>query len=288
MIRFALPVVCFSLLAFPLAKNGQRSQKAYGLDYVLFKGQPAPSKDLFDTLSRQARWDDESGDLNPTGFHMRFVKIDEQTGADGRITDRYRVYVDGAPENKIFAFGSWPINKPLAFDSHDIYVNGQGLLLLHKPKPEQELSLSEPEDELVVVANTGTAEPVRYIFTRRDGQLLISATLVPHPIKSEEQGCQLEVRIAAPDASSVLLVIDGFPAKEKIPLVLESEDLSLSETMITNEDGHAVIAAFPFIPGKTQGTLRASAEGPGCLPEVRLPWSSAAQAPASTSPKKKP
>jgi len=36
-------------------------------------------------------------------------------------------------------------------DPHDIYVNGQGLLLTHKPKPEQEMSFSAPGDEFEVM-----------------------------------------------------------------------------------------------------------------------------------------
>jgi len=140
----------------------------------------------------------------------------------------------------------------------------------------------------VVVTKTVSAEPVRYLFTSRDKKLQISATLVPHPMKSEEHGCRLEARLSAPDASSVLIVADGFPAKEKIPFVLESEDLSFSGSMAANQDGHAVMAAFPFVAGKAQGTLRATAEGPECLPTVVLPWGLVAPAPNPAPAQKQP
>ena len=193
--------------------------------------------------------------------------------------------MDGAPEDKVFAIATWTLSQPLKYDPRDIYVNGQGLLMIHRPKPEQEMSLTTPDDELVVSMSAVNAEPVRFLFSRRDRQLLISTTVVPRPVKSEERGCRLEARLAAPDASSVLIVADGFPAKEKIPLVLESEGQPLSEVMTTNQDGHAVMAAFPFVPGKTQGSLRATAEGPDCLPSVVLPWGpAAAPAPAKMKP----
>jgi hypothetical protein len=52
--------------------------------------------------------------------------------------------------------------------------------------------------------------------------------------------------------------------------------------METDQDGHAVMAVVPIVPGKTQGTLKASAEGRNCLPSVLLPWSAAAKAPEKT------
>jgi hypothetical protein len=215
------------------------------------------------------------------------VKVDEQAAPEGRVTTRYRVYAEGAPENKIFGFATWQLNQNLAYDAHDIYVNGQGLLMIHKPNSEQELSLSAPGDELVVAATVASAEPVRYLLSRRDGQLLISATLVPRPVLSEDKGCRLEARIAMPDASSVLIVVSGFPAKSQVPFVLESEGLVISQVLTTNLDGRAAVAVFPFVPGKAQGTLRASAEGPDCVPSVVLPWGLAAPS-ALNSPSTRP
>jgi hypothetical protein len=42
--------------------------------------------------------------------------------------------------------------------------------------------------------------------------------------------------------------------------------------MSSNAEGHAVVAVFPYVAGIAQGMLKASAEGPGCLPYVVLPW----------------
>jgi hypothetical protein len=104
---------------------------------------------------------------------------------------------------------------------------------------------------------------------------------------SVDKGCRLEVRIAQPDATAVLIIADRFPARERIPLVLESEGSSASEMLTTNADGHAVMAVFPYVPGKAQGMLKATAEGPGCLPAVLLQWGPAHQA-ASTNPQLEP
>jgi hypothetical protein len=278
---FACTLVCV-LFHSPVFSYGQIVKKPEGLTYSHFRGQAAPTKELTTLLERQARWDEAGGpgDLNPSKLRMRFQKIDEQVTPGGRVATRYRVFVEGAPENKVFSFTAWPMAKPFSPDPRDIYVNGQGLLLLHKPRPEQEMSFKS-EDELEITPLTDSAEPMRYLLARRDGQLQIFGTLVPNPVVSEEQGCRLEVRIAQPDAAAALIIIDGFPVRTKISLVLESEGAGSSEVVMTNLDGHGVLADFPFVPGKTHGVLKVSAEGPNCLPSILLPWGSA-NAPTAT------
>ncbi len=278
--RFFVPITLCALLFFPLSVFAQESKQSNGLYYASFRGQSSPSKELLATLERQALWEQESGNHNPTGLRLRFVKIDDQKTPEGVVAARYRIFAEGAAENKVFAFGSWTIGKTFTTESRDIYVNGQGLLMNHKPLPEQEMSLQDP-DELVVQPVTVTAEPMRYALTPRDGQTQIFGTVVPHPLVADEQGCRLEVLLGEPAAKSVLFVIDGFPVKSRISLVLESEGKSMSQVVVTNQDGHAVLAAFPYITGKTQGSIKASAEGPNCLPSVVLPWGQADQPPAA-------
>jgi hypothetical protein len=259
---------------------GQDLKQSNVLNYFNFSGRSTPSKELLTLLERQARWDDAvSGDLNltgsrfnPAGLHLRFVKIDEQALPGGHGTARYRVFAEGAPENKVYAFGSWTITNSLSVDPRDFYVNGQGLLMIHEPKPEQEFSFKAGDDELVITAVTDSGIPSRYQIISRDRQLMLYGTLVPNPVVAEEQTCRLEVRIAQIDATAVLIVADRFPAKAKIPLVLESEGSSVSQMLTTNAEGHAVMAVFPYVAGIAKGQLKASAEGPGCLPYVVLPW----------------
>jgi hypothetical protein len=267
---------------------GQHSKKKEVLKYISpdviqyarFNGQYDPSKELLSLLDRQARWDDAGvGDQNPTGLRfnpsglsLSFVKIDEQVTQGGLGSARYRVYAEGAPENKVYAFRTWSIDNILSTDPRDLYVNGQGLLMIHPPQPEQEMSFKAGDDEFDVLTVTESAEPVRYLFSSKDRQLLIYGTLVLHPVVAEVKGCRLEVRIAQPDATAVLIIADRFPAKAKIPLVLESEGSIVNELLSTNADGHAVMAVFPYIPSKAKGVLKATAEGPTCLPYVVLPW----------------
>jgi hypothetical protein len=283
---------CF-LLLFALPFRGQKSKKPGDLNhfskqsdlinYSRFDNEFTPSRGLLSILERQARWDDAAGNLNPSGLHLRFDKIDEQATPGGRVAERYRVFAEGAPENKVFAFESWPVDKAISADPRNLYVNVQGLLMIHRPKPEEELSFTAAEDEFEVTLMTGSAEPMRFLLSSIDGQLRVFGTLVPHPVVSVDQGCRLEARVAQPDTTAALILLDGFPAKARIPVVLQSEGAAVSEVLTVDSDGHAVMADFPYVPGKAQGTLRATAEGPRCLPSVVLPWGPVTQ-PAPKTP----
>ncbi|MGO9318881.1 MAG: hypothetical protein ACLP1U_13845 [Terracidiphilus sp.] len=282
------------LLVSPLNTYGQDLKQLSVLNHFSFKGQAPPSHNLLTLVERQARWDDAgAGDLsltgshfNPDGLQLRFVKIDEQVLPGGHGTARYRVFAEGAPENKVYFWGSWPMASELTYDPRDLYVNGQGLLMIHKPKPEQELSFKAADgDEYVITTVTDSAVPTRYLLSSRDRQLMIYGTLVPNPVLMEEHTCRLEARMAQPDASAVLIIVDRFAARAKIPLVLESEGSSASVMMNSNAEGHAVTAVFPYVAGITHGNLKASAEGAGCLPYVVIPWGALPEAaPVSSQP----
>jgi len=289
----ALPsrlIVCLSVLVSfqsPFLCYGQDSRKSDAVHYFRFYGQPFPASDLRVLLERQILWDDTGQNfLNPSGLQLSFEKIDEQTTPGGRVAARYRVLVPGAPENKVFAFESWPVGKKVSADSRDIYVNGQGLLMIHRPKPEQESSFNAGDDELEIAPVTETAEPIRFVLTSKDGQLRVFGTLVPHPLAADDQGCRLEVRIAQPESATFLIVADRFPENAKIPLVLESEGMIAREMLLTDSNGHAVMAGSPSVPHKAQGTFKATAEGPHCLPSVLLPWSVDPHAAAEKTPEK--
>ncbi|MGB6719348.1 MAG: hypothetical protein WBE72_01025 [Terracidiphilus sp.] len=253
--------------------SGESSKTQGDLAYSSFPGQPAPSQDQLTTLINQARWDTaRAGDRNPDGLRLRFEKI-EGPGAQGTASARYRVFAEGAPDNKVYGLTLWVVGQKLVHDPRDLYVNDQGLVMTHRPRPGQENALKTPGDELELMPEAGTAEPVRYMLSSKDDALSILGTLVPHPVVGQDQSCTLELRIAEPHATAVLLVAEGFPPDTGIPLVLESEGETIHMTMAANSSGHAEVADFPTVSGKAHGTLKATAEGSDCLPSALLPWS---------------
>jgi hypothetical protein len=261
-------------LACAVFSSGQTSKTPEGLVYSSFPGEPGPSRDLLTTLVNQARWDSpQAGDRNPDGLRLRFEKIDAQ----GAVPAGYRVFAEGAPANKVYGLEIWLVGKKLADDPRDLYLNDQGLVMMHRPRPGQDGILKAPGEELELTPEAVTAEPVRYMLSSKDDQLSILGTLVPHPLLARDQACTLELRVAETHATAVLLVAEGFPADAKIPLVLESEGQTIHSVMPTNSSGHAEVANFPSVPGKMQGSLKVTAEGKSCLPEADLPWGAPAE-----------
>ncbi len=263
------------------------------IDYAVFGAQAPPSKEMLDLLQSEVAWDRATPDgTNPLGLKLRFVMIDD--AANAAATPRYRIFADGAPENKVFSFGTWLVSKDIVHDSNfihanagvagsrDVYVNARGLLMYHKPKPEEAQS-SRMADEVEVRPVAANGEPIRYMLDSLDAELQIVGTLVPHPVEAEDEGCRLEVRIARPGAEAVLIFVEGFPAKARIPVVLQSVDAVVTQVLIADSDGRAVLAGFPHVPEKTQGMLKVTAEGASCLPSVQLPWGGAG-APAPKTP----
>jgi hypothetical protein len=284
---FVCVALCVMLYSpFSYGKGSKKSdvlnrltKQSGSLQYSLFQWQSPPTKQLLAILDHQVQWDNViPDDPSSSGLRLRFEKIDGTVEQNSRVTERYRFFAEGASENKVFVLRTWLVDNTLSADTRDIYVNTQGLLMIHKPKPGQEMILKAGDDELVVVVAADNAEPVRFVLASRDGETQFYGTLVPHPLAADEQGCRLEVRIAQPDASAVLVIADGFPAKAKIPLVLESGGSVDSEVLTTNSDGHAEIASFPLATDKDLEVIKASAEGPGCLPSVVLQRSAAAHA----------
>lgn len=276
-LRRILLIALIALFQFQIVSYGKPPKKneTEGLVYATFPGQPDPPKPLLELLVRQARWD--NGDIrngNEQHLKLQFDKVADQAAPDGAVP-RYRVFAVGAPENKVYAWRVWQPGEEPKSEPGDLYVNARGLLMTRRPMPAEEYSLRAPGAEFYISPQADSAVPIRYDISSRDDQLSLPGTLVPQPIAAEDHGCRLEVRVAQPNAAVVLFVADGFPSESKIPLVLESEGQTVNMTMITDSAGHAIVAGFPQVAGKTQGNLRATAEGADCLPFVTLPWGAA-------------
>jgi len=265
-------IVFFQSQLLSDSKAAPKRKETEGLAYATFPGQPNPTKELLSDLLHQSRWDNESWAVaNSAGIKLRFEKVDNQTTANGTFA-RYRVIAEGAAANKVYEWRVWRPGQETKDEPGDLYVNHRGLIMTHRPKPEEELSVQAPGGEFYVIPEGGPAEPFRYDLHSRDNEVSILGSLVPQPISALDHGCTLEVRIAQPNTSAVLFIADGLPLDSQIPLVLESEGVTANLMMDTDAGGRAIVADFPYVTGKTQGTLKATAEGPDCLPSVILPW----------------
>ncbi|HTW79645.1 MAG TPA: hypothetical protein VME23_08905 [Terracidiphilus sp.] len=272
--RFLLIACCVIVQIHPpsFAKESRKDKDISGVTYALFRDGSTSGKDMLLTIVEQTHWDNGgAGNLDRLAYHLRFVKVGETQTPEGSVT-RYRIFAEGAPENKVYGLGTWIVGKLVSYGDQDVYVNAQGLVMTRRAHLAEEGASELPGVELLVSPKNIPGEPTRYALYSRDREVTAFGTLVPHPVVNQDGGCRLEARIAAPDATAVLIVADGFAARARLPVVLESQGEITNVDVVTDDNGHAVVASFPYIQGKIQGTLKASAEGQDCLPSVQVPW----------------
>jgi hypothetical protein len=245
------------------------------LFFSVFSAQAAKRispEDVQNLLQRQMNWDENPANgKNPYGLHFQFFKIDE-SGSPGESLLTYRVYVLGAPEGKKYGLTVWKIGSEPHLIPGDIYVNGKGLLMVHKPNPGQEDSDFVGDDELHLTLQAAQGEPIRYSLASSDKQVLISGTVVPFPLEANGQGCRLEVRLALPDADAVLISADGLPANTDVPLQLISGGVADPAGFHTDARGHGVTTNIPVIDDLDGGSLRVALSSHECSTAIEVPW----------------
>lgn len=225
-----------------------------------------------DLLLRQISWDENlPNGKNPAGLKLQFFKTDETTASRKRLA-RFRAYVFGAPENKKYALTIWKIGSDPHTLSGNVFVNGKGLLMLHKPGPEQENSDFVGDDEFHLATGAARGEPVRYALASTDKELFVSGTVVPFPIEDINNGCRLEVRLALPDATAVLIYADGLPANAEIPFQLLSAGKQETRKFSVDAQGHAATSDLRFAGGEDKGSLRVTLATTECSTAVEIPW----------------
>lgn len=229
--------------------------------------------DLSKLLQRQIGMDDDlPGEQNPTGLRFHFLKIDEVTLSQGSTT-RYRAYTVGAPVNKQYALGVWKIGSDLQILAGEVYVNAKGLLMVHKPRPDQETKDSvEDADELDLAVQAARGEPIRFVLASTDGSLIIPGTVVPFPIEGKDKNCRLEIRLATPSAEAILIYADGLPPNADVPFQSNSAGELEQAKFSANANGHAVTADLPYVDGKESGVLKATLATKDCTVSVEIPW----------------
>ena len=223
-------------------------------------------------IQRQLSWDANlPGKLNPAGLSFQFFKTDERTFSDRHLVS-YRAYVPGAPENEKYSLTIWKLGAEPHPLSGAVYVNAKGLLMTHKPRPDEENSDFLGGSELEFDVQAARGEPVRYALSSTDHELLVTGTVIPFPLKDADGSCALEVRLVTPDADVVLISADGLPPNTEVPFDISVAGTPEMEKFNTNANGHAVTSAIPPAIGKDPGSLKVTLATTGCSTAVELPW----------------
>jgi hypothetical protein len=224
-------------------------------------------------LQRQVGFDDHlPNERNPAGLHIQFSKIGESNVEQGHFSI-YKAYVPGASENQKYLLAVWRIGFDPQVLPGDVYVNTKGLLMVNKPRPDQENKDSVEggdEDDFSIQAARG--EPVRYLLFTLDMDFSVPGTVVPYPVEAKHGNCRLEARLTKPDGIAVLVYADGLPADSNVPYQSISGNESHPGSFHTNGSGHAAAIVLPTAAGKDAGVLKVSIAAKECSVSVEIPW----------------
>jgi hypothetical protein len=261
-----LPLLLFSILLAPavhsaLAAANPRTGAGDGIGKSV------------SVVRYQMLWD-QGFDL-PPGSHLRFVKVGE-TGSDVGHLLRYRIFADAAQQGVPYVLGVWRIGTDLddlQILSESAYVNRKGLVMNNPPNPSQQ-DATELTDgsETVVDVKAAKGEPVRFVLRTQDSTTMIGGTLVPFPIESADKSCRLRALLADPDANSVLLYADGFPANSVLTVQSDSQGATHQRTIYADAKGHGSAIDALHVKGVDSGTATETIRANGCTVSVSVPW----------------
>jgi hypothetical protein len=266
-----LPWLCLAL--FTLASPAQNSQKTSPPVVLEAKPTVKVGVELKADIQRQIGWDDNlPSDVNPSGLKFQFSKIGDLTLPQGHVTT-YRAYVHGAAEGRKYYLGIWKVGAEVQILPTDVYVNAKGLLMDHKPRPDQEnKDAVEEDDELDLAPQAARGEAIRVILATADGKFMVPGTVVPFPIVSKDKNCMIEIRLASPDAEAILIYADGLPPNTEVPFESNSAGDVSQNKFTVNAQGHAAAADQPYVDGKNTGVVKETLTTKECSVSVEIPW----------------
>ncbi|MGB6688813.1 MAG: hypothetical protein WBE76_13335 [Terracidiphilus sp.] len=264
-----LCALTFPLLAALLAPIGHAAPKAANPRDGIDGG----SKQAESTERYQMLWD-KGFDL-PPGSHLRFAKVDETAGLNGRSL-RYRIYADAAQQAVPYVLGVWRIGTSiddLQVLSEAAYVNHKGLVLGTPPNPaQQEADALNDGSELDVSVTVAQGEPVRLVLRTEDSKTMIGGTLVPFPIQSTDKSCKLSALLADPEANALLIYADGFPRNSILTVQNVSQGVVQEQKLYTDARGQGSVIVLPHLRGADSGTATETIQAGGCKVSVSVPW----------------
>ncbi|HUN86020.1 MAG TPA: hypothetical protein VMU48_16700 [Terracidiphilus sp.] len=225
------------------------------------------------SLRREVAFDEaRPNEKNPAGLHIVFSKIGENDWEQRHVAV-YRAYVVGAAQKQKYVLAIWKIGSAPQLMPGDVYVNAKGLLMAHKPRPDQENRDSVDEDDEVDFAiQAARGEPARFILATPDGKLAVPGTVVPYPIQSQDRSCRLEARLALPEAIAVMLYADGLAPNSDVAFHALSEGESHDGVFHADAHGHGAAITLPNVKGKDAGILKVSVSTNECSTSVEVPW----------------
>jgi hypothetical protein len=215
----------------------------------------------------QLSWGPE---LNSPGASITLKEISrEKIKAETVVT--YRIFTLGLPMSSTYTLttaGFDYIAVP-KLDGLSLDPSGEASCAGTKDSCGTPAKPNAPFDLKIVAAR---GEPKRFGLISRDHQFKAFTSIVPFPASATNNSCSLDAMLLTPKAEAILLLGSGFPPNSEIRI----ETNSAGETRFTTEksggNGSFSKIQLPYAEGKSNGTIRITAQSKTCAPSLDFQW----------------
>src|SRR5215471_2644356 len=186
---------------------------------------------------------------------------------NGQTVVNYSIFASGLPKDLDYTL--WTRvgdGDPQAVA--DAFINKDGRVV--NVMADSTHNVAEDAINLKIVAGKG--EPKRFAIISNDGGHRVFGQVIPFPIESAAGSCHISVEMLTANYNSVLIVANGFQAKEELQIDSMSEGESGQTTAAASDDGTYRSVIFTQVKGKQSGKTKVNISAKSCRVGVEFPW----------------
>ncbi|MDR3734838.1 MAG: hypothetical protein P4L10_04790 [Acidobacteriaceae bacterium] len=258
----SLTIVCLTLSACAL---GQQNNKI---------DEKATLKMVKEWSTLQTTWGvPESQPIS--GSSLDLVEISKVKDSDGATAFHYNFKVKGLPQGATYTMEYWPVGGqvyPFQKIASGLKINAEGFVVCSPTMACGDKN--QAEHALEVSLKTYKGGTLRFVLTsEKNHKVFVTGIATPFPIRSTDNGCQLEIVRLSPKGEILLLSGSDYPANQDIVIQGNSEGEDHINTVHTDSKGRFQSSELPFVVGNSSGSLDLKiTQGADCHPTISVEW----------------
>jgi hypothetical protein len=210
-----------------------------------------------------------------SGSSLELVEKSRVKNSEGATAFHYNFKVKGLPQDATYTMEFWPVGGQVhSFQTiaSGLKINSEGFVVCSPTMACGDKN--QAEYALEVAMRTYKGGTLRFVLTsEKDRKEFVTGIATPFPIRSTNNGCQLEIVRLSPKGEVLLLSGSGYPANQDIVIQGNSAGEDHMETVHTDAQGHFQSSELPFVTGKSSGSLDLRVtQGADCHPSISAEW----------------
>jgi hypothetical protein len=208
---------------------------------------------------------------NTPGSSVEAKEIARKRG-DAYTAVTYNIFVKGLPLDKVYNLVEFEITTLQQTVSTSGITIGKDGIAICAGRPGTCGTAATPDAPIQLILPSTKGQGRHLALISQDGKLRAMFLLVPFPIRSQDNDCQLEVQRLMPGAELVYISSTGFPPGALIKLESDSAGEKQSRDVKADAHGDYNSAILPGVIGRTSGTLHVTLRGTVCSPSASIEW----------------